>query len=237
MFKDYLPLEHRFFFCQIAGFCLLFTTQSWLLTTLKKSLLETLWEKEKILVTSIFSFSHNVFYPSQNKFHCFIHIYYVICKWFNCGVGGREVVLASQSWGPEFMSRGRVATLEFFIGPHIRHEYWCSSLEAELREINISCKNLFLNWCKINMIKLKLWIWTGLKFRHLIKSYGISPHKDRKCLLNWQFLLKGRLGIKSYSVTSFSLCNFRRKTIWYMLKHCGITSPWYLMRLVSGPRM
>ena len=34
----------------------------------RKSLLKTLWKKEKILVTSIFSFSQNVFYPSQNKF-------------------------------------------------------------------------------------------------------------------------------------------------------------------------
>ena len=31
-------------------------------------------------VTSIFSFSHNVFYPSQNKFNFFINIYSVICK-------------------------------------------------------------------------------------------------------------------------------------------------------------
>ena len=31
-------------------------------------LLKTLWEQEKMLVTSIFSFSHNVSYPSQNKF-------------------------------------------------------------------------------------------------------------------------------------------------------------------------
>ena len=29
----------------------------------RSSLLKTLWEKEKMLVTSIFSFSHNVFYP------------------------------------------------------------------------------------------------------------------------------------------------------------------------------
>ena len=28
------------------------------------SLLKTLWEKEKLLVTSNFSFSHSVFYPS-----------------------------------------------------------------------------------------------------------------------------------------------------------------------------
>ena len=35
---------------------------------------------EKMLVNSIFLFSHNVFYPSQTKFQFFIHIYFVICK-------------------------------------------------------------------------------------------------------------------------------------------------------------
>ena len=33
--------------------------------------LKTLWKKEKMLVTSIFSFSHNVFYPSQKSFFFF----------------------------------------------------------------------------------------------------------------------------------------------------------------------
>ena len=61
----------------------LFTTQSRLLTALKKRpLLKTLWEKEKMLVTSIFSFSHNVFYPFQTNFIFFIHIYFVVCKCF-----------------------------------------------------------------------------------------------------------------------------------------------------------
>ena len=33
----------------------------------KRNLLNTLCEKEKMLVTSIFSFSHNVFYPINKK--------------------------------------------------------------------------------------------------------------------------------------------------------------------------
>ena len=41
----------------------------------EKNLLKTLWEKEKMLVTSIFSFSRNVFYPSQKEFLCLSHIY------------------------------------------------------------------------------------------------------------------------------------------------------------------
>ena len=42
----------------------------------------------------------------------------------------------------------------FFIAPHIRREYWCISQEEESREISKSCKNLFLNRCKLNMFKL-----------------------------------------------------------------------------------
>ena len=46
----------------------------------KEAFMKTLWEKEKMLVTSIFSFSQNVFYPSQNKFQYFYNIYFVVCK-------------------------------------------------------------------------------------------------------------------------------------------------------------
>ena len=35
-------------------------------------------EKEKMLVTSIFSFSHNVSCLSQNQFLYFIHIYFTV---------------------------------------------------------------------------------------------------------------------------------------------------------------
>ena len=63
---------------------------------------------------------------------------------------------ALQSCGPEFESRERVSASEFLIGPHIRREYRCSSQEPESREISTSCKNLFLNLCRINIFNLKL---------------------------------------------------------------------------------
>ena len=37
-------------------------------------------------VPSIFSFSHNVFYPSQNKFQFFSHIYFVVYKCSQSGL-------------------------------------------------------------------------------------------------------------------------------------------------------
>ena len=40
-----------------------FPNKPWFLHVCSTSLLKTLWEKEKLLVTSNFSFSNSVFYP------------------------------------------------------------------------------------------------------------------------------------------------------------------------------
>ena len=46
--------------------------------------LKTLWEKEKLLVMSNFSFSHSVFFPIQKLSAIFIKFGIVVCKpfWF-----------------------------------------------------------------------------------------------------------------------------------------------------------
>ena len=49
------------------------------------SLLKTLWEKEKILVTSNFSFSHSVFYHFGELFAIFVKFKIVVCKVFQFG--------------------------------------------------------------------------------------------------------------------------------------------------------
>ena len=48
-----------------------FPNKPWFLRVCKTSLLKTLWEKEKLLVMSNFSFSHSVFYPFQQLFAIF----------------------------------------------------------------------------------------------------------------------------------------------------------------------
>ena len=40
-----------------------FPNKPWFLRVCRTSLLKTLWEKEKLFVTSNFSFSHSIFYP------------------------------------------------------------------------------------------------------------------------------------------------------------------------------
>ena len=53
----------------------------------KKKLLKTLWEKKKMLVTSIFSFSHIVFYSIKDRNDHLCYIYFVVCKCFQFGQG------------------------------------------------------------------------------------------------------------------------------------------------------
>ena len=49
-----------------------FPNKPWFLRVYIISVLKTLWEKEKLLVTSNFSFSHSVFYPFWTSF-CHFH--------------------------------------------------------------------------------------------------------------------------------------------------------------------
>ena len=62
-----------------------------------EKIMKTLWKKEKMLVTSTFSFIPNVFYLNNNRSHLVIYFYhyFVFIKSYwvvvHCGVRGREV--------------------------------------------------------------------------------------------------------------------------------------------------
>ena len=57
----------------------------WFLRVCSTSLLKTLWEKEKLLVTSNFSFSHSVFYRFRELSTISIKSEIVVCKLFQFG--------------------------------------------------------------------------------------------------------------------------------------------------------
>ena len=59
-----------------------FPNKPWFLHVCSTSLLKTLWEKEKLLVTSNFSFSRSVFYPFEELSAIFIKFKIVVCKHF-----------------------------------------------------------------------------------------------------------------------------------------------------------
>ena len=73
----------------ISAFPTVFLKDFW-----ERNLFKTLWEKEKMLVTSIFSFSHNVFYiiKDRNYHRHLCYIYFVVCKCFEFGQGQIFVV-------------------------------------------------------------------------------------------------------------------------------------------------
>ena len=62
-----------------------FPNKPWFLRVCSTSLLKTLREKEKLLVTSNFSFSHNVFYPFVELSAIFINFEILVCKPFQFG--------------------------------------------------------------------------------------------------------------------------------------------------------
>ena len=59
-----------------------FPNKPWFLRVCSTSLLKTLWEKEKLLVTINFSFSHSVFCQFGELSAIFIKFEFVVCNLF-----------------------------------------------------------------------------------------------------------------------------------------------------------
>ena len=57
----------------------------WFLRVCSRTLLKTLWEKEKLLITSNFSFSHSVFYLLEELSAIFIKVEIVVSKLLQFG--------------------------------------------------------------------------------------------------------------------------------------------------------
>ena len=84
-------------FLQILCFCLWslravnalsfnpFPNKPWFLLVCSTRLLKTMWEKEKLLITSNLSFFHSVFYPFGVVSTIFIKFETVVCKLFQFG--------------------------------------------------------------------------------------------------------------------------------------------------------
>ena len=62
-----------------------FPNNPWCLRVCSTGLLKTLWEEEKLLITSNFSSSRSVFYPFEELSSIFIKFEIVVCKLFQFG--------------------------------------------------------------------------------------------------------------------------------------------------------
>ena len=60
-----------------------FPNKPWFLRVCSTSVSKALWEKEKLLVTSNFSFTHSVFYPFEELSTIFIKTEFVVYKFFH----------------------------------------------------------------------------------------------------------------------------------------------------------
>ena len=138
-----------------------------------------------MLVTSIFSFFHNVFYPSKIKFQFFSHIYFVVCKCFqfgpvlricrlvksevkaflkHCGKGGK-------CWSPAFSP---LPTMFFFllfevISNHLSHIYFCP---RKIHSVWTCLKSCF-NWSRVYYAIRKI---------YPVLNFGIHIQSNFGCL-------------------------------------------------------
>ena len=72
---------HYFSLCTVdTMYCKPLPNKPWFLSANSTSPLKTLWKKEKLLVTSNFSFFHSVFYPFQKLSSIFNKLEIVVCK-------------------------------------------------------------------------------------------------------------------------------------------------------------
>ena len=81
-----------------------FPNKPWFLRVWRTSLLKTLWEKKKLLVTSNFFFSHSVFFPFVEISAVFIKFEIVVCKLLQFGPVqnlsfGKGLMAKCWSWG------------------------------------------------------------------------------------------------------------------------------------------
>ena len=117
-----------------------FTTQSQLKWPWERVLLKILWEKDKVLVTSIFSFSHNVFYPIKDKFYHLSHMWIcVILIGSHCPFvvtfgkalyGGRGILHVVKSLRLSFVLK--FVCLEFYTKSIVFQLFNCNSLQIHV---------------------------------------------------------------------------------------------------------
>ena len=81
-----------------------FPNKPWFLHFYGISLLKILWEKEKLLKMSNFSFSHSVFYGFEELSAGFINFEIIVCKLFQFGRAqnlslGKRLTIIVLLWG------------------------------------------------------------------------------------------------------------------------------------------
>ena len=109
-----------------------FPNKPWFLRVCSTSLLKTLWEKEKLLVTSNFSFSHSVFYSFGELYVIFIKLKIVVCTCFEFGkVQGseKEIEWTLKAWSEkEYLGVINVTVYSYNVLMTVEYRNHCERL-------------------------------------------------------------------------------------------------------------
>ena len=116
-----------------------------------------------MLVSSIFSFSHNVFYPSQIKVYFLNHIYFVVCNCFSIWTGSKSYLSLTAYRKKTFENiagkEENAGKQHFLVFP----QYFLPvSNQSLLFESHLFCRLQLLS------------IWTGSKFYRSVIELALS---------------------------------------------------------------
>ena len=120
------------------------------------SLLKTLWEKDKLLITSSFSFSHSVFYPFRGLPTNFVKLKLSSAISFTLY---HTILTSKDPWkklSENIVGKGENAGNQHFL-------LFPQSFLSFPRQISIFQSHFF---CRLQMLP----IWTSLKFCRLVRS-------------------------------------------------------------------
>ena len=168
-----------------------FTTQSRLLMTFRKKAFKNIVGKGENAGTSIFSFSNNVFYPLQNKFHFLswklwrsvVNAYYQQNYFSHYSFKGLIFIMGI-NWSCLLVRQWRVASI-FLLNfwPHNAAYYSYIVVENIVRKGEIACNKqylLFSQWFLPDMLLLKFKMhfkmWSAICF-NLDQSKTLSSGK------------------------------------------------------------
>ena len=181
--KEYVMADWRICLLSLSNFsmsnCKLspFQNKPWFLRVCSTGLLKTLQEKEKLLVTSNFSFSCSVFYPFREFFATFIKFEIAVCKLF-------------QFWRVQNLSFGKGLNLNIC---------WKEYVMERWRICLVSFSNFSMSICKLKVPVIKIhqphilqiiyWSHKSLTLYHTIPTFNNSEKetfwkhcgKRRKC--------------------------------------------------------
>ena len=138
----------------------------------EKNLLQTWWEKEKMLVTSIFSFCHHVFYLPKTSFNFWVMFNLWSANSFNLDMS--KILLFGEKLCQDVTQRKNVTLVPI-------QDIWRWLYKWELKFVFGRVENIVRKGEDAGYKHLLMfWTWTSLRFCFMVKLYEDKYQTKKK---------------------------------------------------------